>query len=206
MAVLIPRPHRRLGVVLAAALTLSSCAVTPPAGVPAETPGPQSVAPTATPSGSATSGAPPVTSPRASITARPSSTTARPTVPAVTATGRLTFYDKNLVSDALKGTCQTRSGTPTLAVTDPANDFYGTVTVTATLNGAKSKVSGFTIAFGESSEGVDKLTTGSAKTTRTLKVTGNAYQVSGRGQLHENGKPTTVIPYSLTVTCAGARW
>lgn len=200
----------RLALAASAALLLAGCAVTPPQGVPSPT-----VVP-ATPDGSASGPATPspsASTPGASNSARPSSPSpsAEPSGPAVKASGRLTFFSKNLVSDALKGTCQTRGGRPTLTVSDPKNDFYETVTMTAVLNGAKKKVVSVTGEFGEDSEGiVRKLTVGAAGegkgTSATLKVVGDTYRVTGRGRVYENGRAAGFIPFTLTTTCVTSRW
>lgn len=210
MPALTPQPRRRLALAASAALLVSGCAVTPPAGVPSSATAPS--VPGASPSGSATP-APSASSPGASSPTAPATTSApsaTPSAPAAKATGKLVFFTENLVSDALKGTCQNRAGRPTLTLDDPRNDFYETVAMTVVLNGARTKVVSVTGAFGEDSEGiVRRLTVGASGegkgTGATLKVTGTSHRVTGRGQVYENGRATDVIPFTLTTTCSG-RW
>lgn len=211
MPALTPKPRRRLALAaLVAALFVSGCAVTPPAGVPGSTAVPSG--PDAGPSGTITptpsASSPSASSPTAPASTPPPSTT--PSAPAAKASGRLAFFGKNLVSDALKGTCQNRAGRPTLTLNDPRNDFYETVAMAVVLNGARTKVASVTGEFGEDSEGiVRRLTVGASGegkgTGATLKVTGGKHVVTGRGQVYENGRATEVIPFTLTTTCSG-RW
>ena len=194
-------------------LLVAGCAVTPPAGVPgAASPSGPDAGPSGTvtpaPSASSPAASPAVSSPAAPASTPPTSST--PSVPAAKAAGKLVFFSENLVSDALKGTCQNRAGRPTLTLDDPRNDFYETVGMTVVLNGARTKVVSVTGAFGEDSEGiVRRLTVGASGegkgTGATLKVTGTSHRVTGRGQVYENGRATDVIPFTLTATCSG-RW
>lgn len=204
----------RLALAAAAALLVTGCAVTPPAGVPtAATPATPDAVPSetaaATPPASSSAGPTP-TGPTPTGPASTPPTSAAPSGPAAKATGRLVFFTKNLVSDALKGSCQARAGRPTITLTDPKNDFFETVALTVVLNDKRTKVVTVTGAFGEDSEGiVRKLTVGAAGerkgTGATLTTTGSGLRVNGRGQMHENGRATEVTPFILTATCTG-RW
>ena len=207
---LTPHPSPRLAIAAAAALLVTGCAVTPPAGVPSATapPAGPDASPSVTVSPDPSSTPPPGTSAPSPGTSAPSPGTS--SGPAAKAAGKLVFFTENLVSDALNGTCQNRAGRPTLTLDDPRNDFYETVGMTVVLNGARTKVVSVTGAFGEDSEGiVRRLTVGASGegkgTGATLKVTGTSHRVTGRGQVYENGRATDVIPFTLTTTCSG-RW
>ena len=196
----------RLALAAAAVLLVAGCAVTPPQGVPTPTAVPTT--PDATPA----SPSPDTSAPTAPASPSASSTpSAEPSGPAVKASGKLTFYSRNLVSDALKGTCQTRGGRPTITLNDPKNDFYETVAMTVVLNGARKKVVSVTGEFGEDTEGiVRRLTVGAAGegtgTSASLTVNGTGYRVAGRGRVYETGKSAGTLPFTLTTTCVTSRW
>ena len=208
MLALTPRPRRRLVLAAVTALLVGGCAVTPPTGVPSVTTPPSG--PDASPSGTVSpEPSTPAPSSSGSSAAAPSPTASNGT--AAKATGRLVFFSKNLVSDALKGTCQVRAGRPTLSLDDPRNDFFETVAITVVLNTARTKVVAVTGEFGEDSEGiVRRLTVGASGegkgTGAALKTTGSSHRITGRGQVYENGRATDVMPFTLTAACSGARW
>ncbi len=121
------------------------------------------------------------------------------------------FYEGNLVSDRLTGTCASTGSGPTLRVKDKKNDFFETVDVTVVLTADRASVQSVTAALGEDSEGVTrKLTYASPAAsgeTATLVVSGQTYKIAGQALMYEDGARTgSLIPYSLTVTCASQAW
>ncbi|MEA4944174.1 MAG: lipoprotein LpqH [Propionicimonas sp.] len=199
------------------ALGLSGCAVTPPPEV--RTPSPSATVTSSTPAatGTATPSSPATTpsgtTPVASATpgspsgsASPTASSAPPTA-AVKATGKLLTFT-NLVSDQLTGTCQTVSQVPTFTLADKANDFYGTVTASARLTAAKSVVDEVRLDFGEDQEGVTrKLVHPASGTSATVADEGSRYTLKGKLMMYEGAsKSGSLVPFTLTVECAGSSW
>lgn len=197
---------RVVSVAAGLALALTGCARTPPALSASAIPSPSGSS--VTPSASSTPTA--STSPSASAT-KPSAT---PTVsatsgPAVKATGSLKLFA--LASKKLTGTCQNRSGAPTLSVADKKNDFFNTIDATVVLAAGKKSVAKVTIALGEDSELIKRtLTFDAAKkaagTSAALSVSGSTYKVSGKLASVENGRAAGTMPVTLTLTCASTNW
>lgn len=205
------------------AVGLSGCAIVPPAGV-TTAPSPSvsggtvlspspGVSPSALPTASATVPATtaPVTSAPATPTAAP--TTAAPTatptgVPgAVKATGSMLTFS-NVVSDELAGTCQTVKDAPTFTLTDAKNDFYGTVGVVVVLKPGREAVTSVRADFGEDFEGTKrKLVHPDTDTSATVSAKGSTYTVKGKILMYEgSSKKGSLVPFTITVTCAGDNW
>lgn len=152
--------------------------------------------------------------PSASPTKTPSATptSAAPTPDPVDATGTMAIF--LTVSDALKGTCQTGDGAPTIKLADHANEWYGTVDLTVVLDAARKKVASVDGAFGKDSEGFTwKLGYNAAKpakgTSGKLATSGNTFTVSGKLLARETRKGTTrteVLPYKITAKCRDSKW
>ena len=206
-------PHRRhrrprytsaLVGVGVAALTLSGCSYfgvrvtgAPQASSAAPTVAETSTTPTPTPT------------PTPTITP----TTTKPTAAGVKATGNLNFYSE--VSSAMTGTCSQVKGVPTIVVTDEANDFFETVTVTLVLAPAKDRLLSLAVETGQDSEEITwHLAYDSAKpakgTSAKLVVNGSTYRVSGNTTAVEidadGAKTTEIIPFGATVKCADLGW
>lgn len=159
----------------------------------------------ATPSAPATSASP--TDPATSET--PSAT---PTRSAVKATGSMSIYGQ--VSKALKGTCGSADGGPTIAMVDNANDFYGKVDTTVVLDESRTIVVEVQATFEEDSEGFTwelAYTSASpvAGTSANVTSSGNTYTISGKLQSNETRKGKTrteVLPFKIVAKCASANW
>lgn len=188
------------------AVALAGCARTPPAlsATPPASPSTPTVSPSASgpptpstvPSGSATK---PTTSPSAPATSGP----------AVKAGGSLKLFAP--ASKKLTGSCQNRSGAPTLAVADKKNDFFNTIDATLVLAAGKKSVAKLTIALGEDSELIKRTLSYDATkrvggTSAALSVNGSTYKVTGKLANVEDGKAAGTIPVTLTVTCASTNW
>ncbi len=193
---------RATAVVLGAGLAVSLAACTDPGG-PDFTPKPIE---TITPSAPATSASPT----EAATSATPSTT---PTVrEGVKATGSMSIY--GAVSKALKGTCQTADGGPTITMADHANDFYGKVDTLVVLSPAKKSVVAVETTFEEDSEGFTwELTYASADpvagTSAKVSTSGTTYTISGKLQSKETRKGKTrteILPFTIVAKCAGADW
>lgn len=155
-------------------------------------------------------------SPTSSASVTPSQTptkpSASPSAVATKATGSLSLFSP--VSTRLTGTCQRRAGGPTLTVADHANDFFQTVDVTIVLTPTVDGITSISAAFGEDSENISRAlayqTASPIKgTSATFRASGNTYKVSGKAQVVENdgvAKTRSILPFSITVTCASADW
>lgn len=151
------------------------------------------------------------TSPSPSVTpSQPPS--APPSTPAVKATGSMGVF--MTVTEALSGTCRTVDGAPTIAMTDPKNEFYTSVKVTVVLTASRKAVSSVATTFEEDSEGFTwKLGYDAAKpvkgTSAALTVSGSTYTVKGKLNALETrgGKTRTeVLPFTIVARCASAQW
>jgi hypothetical protein len=198
---------------LAGAVTgLSGCAIVPPGGVTSASPSPTVSATTAVPSSPGTSApatSPPPQSATAVPTATPDAPTASPTAApsAVKATGTLLTYS-NMVSDQLTGTCQTTKDAPGFMLSDAQNDFYGTVDLAVVLKAGREAVTSVRADFGEDFEGTTrKLAHPETGTSATVSAKGSTYTVKGKVRMYEgSSKKGTLVPFTLTVTCAGDTW
>jgi hypothetical protein len=177
---------------------LAGCGLVPGTTPTQSIPTPAVSTPVETPSASVTPSVP-VTSPSATPTA----------APAVKATGQLTFFKNNVVSKAFVGTCAVVGGKPTVTLADHKNDFYNTVDLTIVLAEDGGDVASISGAFGEESE---KLTTRTLVhpdkgTSARLVVSDGEYRIGGNAMLYEGGsKSGSLIPYSITATCAKSDW
>jgi hypothetical protein len=114
----------------------------------------------------------------------------------------------NEVTSRFTGTC-TVGDTIKIAVADHANDFYGTVDLTAVLDADATRVVSLLTVFGEDSEGITREISyaGDAPakgTSAKLTAAGQRYKISGTGLAVEtrNGKESSrLIPYSVDLTC-----
>lgn len=208
----------RLGTVLALsvlAVGMAGCAVVPPDGALPSGPASQPV-PTTTP---ATPSVTPETS--APVASTPASTPATPTESpsgSVTATalpakgkGKLVLYQENLVSDQMVGTCQRKSGQPTLQLSDKASEFFESVEVTVVLTAAADAAVSVDMDFGADSESITHTlkarANGANGTSAVLSKTGESFKVTGKGTMTDDGKVSaTGVPYTITVTCASLDW
>lgn len=189
------------------ALGLSGCGIVQPAATAPPSPSPTGSAATVLPTSPATSA--PSTPPTESAAPTSTPTTAAPTTTpgAVTAKGSLLTYT-NLVSDQLAGTCSTTKGAPTIALSDAANDFYGTVDVTAVLKAGRDGVASIRGDFGEDFEGTARrLVYPDTGATATVSANGSAYTLTGKLLMYEgSSKKGSLVPFTLTVECAGDTW
>ncbi len=182
-------------------MTLAACAQT---GSTDFTPGPVETI-SATPPAPATSASPS----ESATSATPSAT---PTKAAVKATGTMSIY--GVVSKALKGTCQTADGGPTITLADNANDFYGKVDATVVLAESRQSVVAVESTFEEDSEGFTwALTYSSANpvdgTSATVTSSGSTYTISGKLQSEETRKGKTrteILPFKIVAKCASSDW
>lgn len=210
----------------AAALGLVGCARTPPADYPSGSPTATASEPTAT--ATATDPAPTTSDPApsadasttptqsatpATSSATPSATgSATPTTSgtSVKASGSLKLFFET--SRKLAGSCSTSEGVPTLTGADRRNDFFGTVDASLVLTGNRTGVQKLTIDLGEDSEQISRTLTYTATepakgTSATLTVKGNAYTVTGKLAVSENGRdPSGTMPVTLKLTCADGKW
>lgn len=122
------------------------------------------------------------------------------------ATGSLVFY-KMPVSTKLVGTC-VETGPLTVVLADHANDFYGTVDLTAVLDPGQGVVTSVTGALGEDTEGFTRKLSYSATTpgsSAALSGRGPTYLISGvlssQETRHAKTTTTATLPFSLKVTC-----
>ena len=146
-----------------------------------------------------------------SPTASQSPTNSPSATPAVKASGSLTFFKANLVSDTFKGTCRTAGEAPTISLADSKNDFYGTVELEIVLDRAKKQVASIAGDFGEDSELITRqIAYNSAKpakgTSAALKTSGNTYTITGKAEMFEDGTATDPIPFTIKAKCARTGW
>ena len=202
----------------AAALGLTGCARTPPADYPTASPTATASDPSPTSPDSPTATQPTTASgsPSSAGSATPSSTptssSPTPTTPgtSVSASGSLKLYFE--ASKKLAGSCSTADGVPTLTGADRRNDFFGTVDASLVLTANRSGVQKLTIELGQDSERISRTlsytATDSAKgTSAKLTVKANAYTVTGKLAVSENGAdPSGTMPVTLKLTCASGKW
>lgn len=161
---------------------------------------------TITPSAPATSASPT----KEATSATPSQT---PTVnEGVKAKGSMSIYAE--VSKALKGTCQTADGGPTITLADHANEFFQAVDATVVLDDSRKSVVDVQVTFAEDSEGFAwELAYVSADpvedTSATVKTSGSTYTISGKLQATETRKSKTrtdIVPFTIVAKCASTDW
>lgn len=123
------------------------------------------------------------------------------------ASGSMKLY-ANEVTSRFAGTC-TVGETIKIVVGDHANDFYGTVDLTAVIDADATTVLSVLAVFGEDSEEISREISydsdSPAKgTSAKLTAAGQRYRISGTGLAVESddGKESSrLIPYSLDLTC-----
>lgn len=153
----------------------------------------------------------PSPTPTASETPSQSPSQTATAAPAAKASGSLTFFKENLVTDAFTGTCRTVDGAPTITLKDTKNDFYGTVEVKVVLDKSRESVASIGGDFGEDSELITRrMAYDAAKpakgTSASLKTTGTTHTITGKAQMFENGKAVDPIPFTIKAKCARAEW
>lgn len=211
--------YRRIVALTTIVVMASGCAVVNPSQ-----PGPQT--PTTTPS---LSPAPPTTTPTIPSTVQPASPTVSvaptpdassptsatptptktPTATGVRASGKLTLYGQNLVSDTLRGTCTKTGGKPTLRVGEKPSEFFDSVDVRVTLSSSRT-VETMDIDLGEDSESISHTLRAGPKVSGTkasARQSGRTFQISGSATMTDDGHISARgVPFTLTITCASDNW
>lgn len=186
---------------------LTGCAIVQPGTVATNSPTASATSVASSPAASPSPTLP--TDPGSTLSSSPTATpTATSTAgSAVKATGSLLTYS-NLVSDQLTGTCRTKKNAPTLTLSEAANDFYGTVEVVVVLESGRQTVASVRSDFGEDFEGVArKLVHPDTGTSATVSAKGSTYTVTGKLRMYEgSSKQGTLVPFTITATCAGTDW
>ncbi len=215
------RHHASRLLIAGLAVAVAGCAIVPPEGAATGSPSPSVPS---TPAGPSPSSTPPVTteptqSPTDVPTESPSvtPTTATPTATStatptaapegVKATGSMLTYS-NLVSDQLTGTCRTTKDVPTFTLSDANNDFYGTVDIVVVLKAGRGAVTSLRSDFGEDFEGTSRrLIHPDTGSSATVSAKGSTYTVTGKALMYEgSSKKGILVPFTITVTCAGDNW
>jgi hypothetical protein len=130
----------------------------------------------------------------------------------VNATGQMSLY-KNVVSKNFTGSCTRVAGVPTLNLSDQDNDFFGTVAVAVVLAADEGSVTSVKANLGEDSEGITRRLVyqdaPKAKGTSAKLVAGGGtdFMVTGTALVYEDAsKSGSLIPFSVSVVCAGVNW